>query len=513
MKKLLKIGAVFGAGLVILAVHLRTLMSRADFERPVLIKYIIIAAAITAVCTALYFISFRLPVGKCFLVSFLSLGIIYMLTVPIFRGADENMHFFRIYEISQGHITTSVLPDGRCGRYLPKSLTSSMNGDLSFYSGDNVISYSHNAVALKIPLNPEDTEFVEFAPSALYSPITYLPHVIGMLIPRLVGAPPIVLALFARIFNMLAFALLGYIALRLLPYAKRFFLVLMLTPMALHCATTLSGDAFICGISLVWMAYILNLRESQSKISRQNITVLSVLMLTIALCKVAYLPICLMFFLVPSTKFKSRKKYIFTFIAMFFAATLINVGWNLFASRYLVETRPGVDGSAQLSFILHNLWLYPFIVILSFARNITQMLMECAGLFLCVSDVVPDNGIGAMLNIFIFTGGYFLLTEIKPRKPFSLFEKLLGAFVITGTIGLVLTALYLQWTQVGHLTIAGIQGRYFVPLLPLLTIFGGSLRFQKSKGADKFNAFLIPLMIWMHIFPMLDLFTIHFSII
>ena len=44
-------------------------------------------------------------------------------------------------------------------------------------------------------------------------------------------------------------------------------------------------------------------------------------------------------------------------------------------------------------------------------------------------------------------------------------------FIFTGTILLIFSALYAQWTPVGNDVVKGVQGRYFIPLLLPLACF------------------------------------------
>ena len=60
------------------------------------------------------------------------------------------------------------------------------------------------------------------------------------------------------------------------------------------------------------------------------------------------------------------------------------------------------------------------------------------------------------------------LKEKDSKDIFNIIEKCFTFILILGTIGLMFTSLYMQWTSVGAQVIDGIQGRYFIPLLYLL---------------------------------------------
>ena len=41
-------------------------------------------------------------------------------------------------------------------------------------------------------------------------------------------------------------------------------------------------------------------------------------------------------------------------------------------------------------------------------------------------------------------------------------------FLCLGSTGLILLGMLLQWTPMGYVSIEGVQGRYFLPFLPVL---------------------------------------------
>jgi uncharacterized membrane protein len=75
-----------------------------------------------------------------------------------------------------------------------------------------------------------------------------------------------------------------------------------------------------------------------------------------------------------------------------------------------------------------------------------------------------------------------LLTSVGANGPPRYWR---GAIVAASTaifdIGAMLTAFYIQCRPVGETAIAGIQGRYFIPLLPLMIFFSGAKNITGTK--------------------------------
>ena len=59
------------------------------------------------------------------------------------------------------------------------------------------------------------------------------------------------------------------------------------------------------------------------------------------------------------------------------------------------------------------------------------------------------------------------------------------ALTILAVGGLIFTSLFVQWTTCGSDSIAGIQGRYFIPILPLLMLLVGSQIKLKTEYDNK----------------------------
>ena len=62
----------------------------------------------------------------------------------------------------------------------------------------------------------------------------------------------------------------------------------------------------------------------------------------------------------------------------------------------------------------------------------------------------------------------FLNKEIKNK--FSVYQTIIILLITAAIIGLIFTSLYIQWTRPEDTAIRGVQGRYFLPILPLLIL-------------------------------------------
>jgi uncharacterized membrane protein len=75
----------------------------------------------------------------------------------------------------------------------------------------------------------------------------------------------------------------------------------------------------------------------------------------------------------------------------------------------------------------------------------------------------------AAIVYLIFLGSMILMSP--QEKVFTRLEKWGSGLVSLGIYTAILLSMYLTWTAVGATEIAGLQGRYFIGMLPLLPIF------------------------------------------
>ena len=191
-----------------------------------------------------------------FLFLSLFLVLLYLFLAPFFTGSDEHNHFYRVYEISSG---TLITPSKTIiGSELPKSL----NDTFLKGGGTNIdIKYNKISSMKKVKLNSEKTmQYGEswdnqYNNTALYSPLQYLPHVLGLKIGTLFTNSVYYLGIFSRFFNLLFYSLIGTFALKILPKNKLFVSLILLSPVMLQCASTLSADAFTLSMVVLFISY------------------------------------------------------------------------------------------------------------------------------------------------------------------------------------------------------------------------------------------------------------------
>ncbi len=212
---------------------------------------------------------FRKPENVFLLLSTVFGLLLVFITPPAIVG-DEPNHFFRAYQISQGHLTAQEYGDLR-GGWLPKSVFETCRnlvGDIEFHPNvkfDQSMFRKYESV----PLNESDVMFVGFANTAMNTPVPYVPQAIAITIGRSGNLSPLIILYYPRLFNLAAFIGLCFLAVRKIPIGKWMLCALLLTPSAMFQSASASADASTFGICVLCISYFIALaNESERKLGR-----------------------------------------------------------------------------------------------------------------------------------------------------------------------------------------------------------------------------------------------------
>lgn len=436
-----------------------------------------------------------------FLIISLITGILYMMVIPIGLVPDEKNHFLRAYEISEGHIISDKNKDGIGGRVLPIETSNAIT---------DTTEYTYNDLIEHAKVKKSDVqEFITFGNTSLYSFICYIPQTIGILTAKILNLSIIESSYLGRIFNFAVWISLMYFSIKYIPCYKKLIAFISLLPITLQEAISLSPDALTIAVAIALVSFVLYMiKTKKGKMTKIELAIMSVLAIIMSLCKIVYLPLCLLLYLIPYERFQSKKDKYIKLGLLSFSVIAINIIWLIIASQYLVEFRPGVNSAEQVMGILSN----PFKYIQIIANTIIQK-----------SDFYIFSMLGKNLECFNIDLPYFyflitfillvyiLQKEVQDYTLNKISTKYGAIFVLVCTILLIFTSLYVQWTKVGDLIIDGVQGRYFIPILPLLPIALSKIGIKKSikKIDNDINKYILFFLTIQNIYALFVIFYTH----
>ena len=431
---------------------------------------------------------------KIYLILVLILGCGYLLFFPPGQLPDESSDYLRTLEISEGHFTSISKGEKGAGRYF------STNIEKVFQKNT---SYKETLKKWTLSLNSKK-KFYNFANKSLYSFVCYLPQLVGVSLGKIFNAPIMVQMLLGKITNFLLSICLIYFSIKWMPFKKELILFLGLLPMTLQEMASLAPDAMAISTSIALISYVFYLKYSnKDKISKANIFLLTCFVLCLSLCKIVYLPLCAVIFLLPDSKFESKKQKYILLLTLIIIAIVLNLYWLSCSSVYLKSFHSRSNSKEQLAFILKN----PIEYIAVLSRTLNEGLF---GYF----EMMVGSALGCLSvhtpHIFVFVTIYlllsFILKDLKEKKVLKPFELLFISGIVLATIILIFTSLYMQWSQVRRMTVDGVQGRYFLPLIPYIMVLFTKDKMDKG-GMNYQNSYWIVFLIFFNLSSFVAILT------
>ena len=421
---------------------------------------------------------------KFYAFAVLILGLIFVIVTPPFMGSDERTHFFRIYEISEGHFISSTDENGVLA-IMPRSLNKAYSGhdDENKYDKDEIISYDEIPSRLSIPLDKGNLlnycscNKTNYFGASMYSPFQYLPHLLGIEIGKILDFGPTWILYLARVCNLLIFALLTIIGIKLLPKFKLFAMLVLLSPVVLSGATTVSADGLTNAIIFLFISYIANLIYNKKQVKVKEKTFLFLMTFMIAMCKIVYFPIVTLIFLIPKDLFKNSKDNWLFKILLFVFGMVLSLGWLYIASSFM--NSQSNTSELQMKYVLSHPLEYVFIIIRTYLNNFD------ANLFNIFFGNQMYHGLLKVYSLFSLAFAFIVVLSLfveKANLKFSNKAKELIIVLVIFILCLIASALFVQHNaEVGNI-IGGIQARYFIPLCFLIPLL---LNVKKVKFNDK----------------------------
>lgn len=398
------------------------------------------------------FLSFMIPIGIMFL--------IFM--VPTYVP-DEYAHIWKSYEISEGTLITPINEEGISHTEVPQFFKTNIIRIMNKYSDMND--------AIK-----QDTDYnnkVEVETTAQgYCPVLYIFSSIGLFISRTIGLNGILAQYVARLFNFIVFLIFSYYSIKIIPFGKLLLSCILFIPMVLQQAVSVSADCIVNSVCIFFIAYNMYLLFKDKEITKFEIFSYILLSLIIGVAKIVYIPLVALSLLLIGTSKITKKNKILMISISIIATTIVACSWYIFSARYTGNAAyleaNNVNSVEQIKLLIK----YPIHILTVIGRTIYNQgesyLYMMMGSYLGWLEInIPLITIIGFI-ILVMLSIYFENNKVALNKK----EKIWTMLIFIVGVVLVLMALYVGWSSVGADEVAGIQGRYFIPiiLLPLLCL-------------------------------------------
>lgn len=403
-------------------------------------------------------------------------GFVFVFATPAMRGPDEMAHFARAYQISEGHVLPQKIVDkDNFGGYVPQSALAV--GQASY--DDLVSSRSQHPDTIPKQLNKEllsaklSTEKNElaFPGSASYAPVMYASPVAAIVTGRVLDLSIGVTLSLVRVYCLLTYLAIVALSLWVLRKSalKWLVFVIALTPTALYQASVISTDGLLNALSFCLFSAIMWSFISAKPLTTFYKSIIGAVAILLPLAKPNYALLSLGVLLIPGNKIAGNNKKALIYKGVVIAsAVLVAAIWLTISSKttpYLGSVRGDgqgflIDPANQLKYIVT--------APLDFIVNMTRTLVQnetsyTKGVFNSSAPNAPIASVVGIACLALIAGLGFDAQKIRRRV--LVFGALSAMIALS-----IFVSLYMIYTPLEKNIIDGVQGRYFLPLMPAIIL-------------------------------------------
>jgi uncharacterized membrane protein len=405
---------------------------------------------------------------RVFAALLLTFGLVFAVGMPPCQVADESTHFLRAYHVSEGHLFPEMVGEWG-GGVLPVSVhrLAKAFGYLPFHPERQAMHETYTRL-LATSLEPDNRQPIKYV-TGYYSFVPYLPPACGIALARWAGAGPLGIFYAGRLANLALAVLLVYWAIRITPIFKLVLGTVALLPISVHQFASHSVDAPTIAAALLFSAVLFRLAvPRQGSASTGLIAALLSVSAGLTLCKFPYAVLSLSYLGVPIKRLGGLRRYLCVGLCLFLLMGSLSgalIQLRKYTPGYITHASVGASMEKQTHFMRAHPIRYVEIMTATVAERGTIWIDQLAILGWLDTPVNPL----AMQLFFLFVALVALGDRTGGITPPTGF-KVAGLAAVVLSAGVILTCCYVSGNPLKAKLIEGLQGRYFVPFLPLLLL-------------------------------------------
>lgn len=405
-----------------------------------------------------------------FLVTILFFGLIYNVMLAPQMVPDEAKHIDMAYRYSNELLGYGSLGDTKC-------LMRADDAAIEFTSSPSFGNYRNIYYGLFSGVQDDTMVEAEVNSNIEGSFLLYAPAVLGMSLARLFGWGTVPMLLLARYLNLAVFALLVRAGMKRLPFGRMTLFVLALLPVNMQQCTSFSHDAMVHGILFFYSCLCLQAIFSGERMNGQRMALMELAALFLVYCKSgSYLPLCFLPLLIPAAQYGGRREKLIG------SGALVGIPVLAFAMKHvqmvagIVNTTAATsvvstgDGTEYLTgytigYFLKDPMEFIYMMVNTVFDKIGFYLESLIGYQLGWVEIETS-----MLVVLLFWFLIFLSVCDSREDTIRIggIRRFWMVMLCLGCTGLILLGMLLQWTPMGHVSVEGVQGRYFLPFMMIL---------------------------------------------
>jgi uncharacterized membrane protein len=381
---------------------------------------------------------------------------------PPFQTPDSPNNFDRAYQVSRGLVIGRKL-NGVSGGSLNSNIisTESLFSYIPFHYNHKLTSNVLSKAELYRWRTNDKThhEFSSFPNTSVYPPFAYLPQAFAIDIGRLLNLTILNTYRLALLFVSICAIFITYKALSLNSRITPAIFATASLPMVTCLYAAMEADALLISIGFFFAAFMAGRLDDDAP-RKHDIIYASLMILFLALQKPPYIGLTLLLFspgLVVANSYGFLKR--FALAISIVTAVLV---WIIYAK---ITAWVNIDPShkslaSHLIYIITHPLAFSSMFVNTIASQYSTYYHQMIGVLGWLDAPFPST-------YYMLAGAALIVASLLSLAPIKLTDWFILLISILSSVGMVFVALYADWSNVKSTIIQGVQGRYFLPLLPL----------------------------------------------
>lgn len=401
-----------------------------------------------------------------FAVLAVTFGVYFAFVNPPMQECDGLTHLYRAMDVSYGNVlapfATLNHEPGVCR--VPANIQESFVG-----LGANGGAGGSYVEALKETKFSDEVVEIPFYDNIPF--YAYYPQALGLWLGRTLGLSIYACIVLSRLCNLLAYTVIVFFAIRMMPFFQNLLAMLAVMPLSLYQAASGSQDSVLHALCFLIIALCCSYAfdEKRKTLTWKHALGLGVLLLAVFVVKYVYVCLGLLVFMIPMKRFGDRKHYWIAFGVALLPLLLIG-------GYHMLHVAPGITSVQAVSDAEHMtqsqyLLAHP----LYLPQVLVRTVVTLGWFFLQSLSILGSLNCDLSLLFVLlpcFLTAVALLDMDVPEsgRMFTVRNRILMLAAAVITAVLVMVGLYIGdgvANPVGAGVVAGVQGRYFIVLLIL----------------------------------------------
>ncbi len=502
------------------------------FLVPIIIFFVFaIIAAFLILC---FFIFYKkIKPETVFLIAATIFGLMFMCLMPPLTISDECRHYDTAYEISNALLGIKQSDFGikkPTPVFIIKRVTDLSLVPDDMFQNDNQTLFNYYETiwphVFRELQKPKDLSLVVSYPyvnTTTAYPFLFVLSSFGITLGRVLKLNFLFTFLLGRFFNLAFFILVIYFALKKQTVGKNFFCFSALLPMLLHQVASYSYDSILITLTLFFIMYVTEFAyNSEKQFSLKSMVLLCLAAFFIAPAKTVYFPIIILIFTLSQKSFTNKRNYAITIFLTILSGLVGIIVNHLFSNSFMFLNNPitGVTystlykkslfateslnnydtikniSSASIRWLLSHPFQYLYILINSCREKLSYWFVTLGGRYLGW-EAIPMNELLIYLILILLI---YQITRTTNGITTSFKNRLISICIfVVISIGILTGQLLYAGIDPISPVISGVQGRYLIPVVPLLFLFRKNLGTASSEIEQSIQFAEVSLLIFMSI--------------